>query len=179
MAEKRELIRLITREDRGTLRIDTNDANTLTSGAILEIGEKFDELIQNQGVKVIIITGDPKVSFSAGADVGEIHSLLKAGDKQKALEVMELLQSVLLRIEESAKPTIAAINGYCLGGGLELALACKYRVAKTDAGTNIGLPEIGLGIIPGLGGTQRLPRLVGDDRAIKILFAGMKALVSP
>ncbi|MBI2068881.1 MAG: acyl-CoA dehydrogenase family protein [Candidatus Yanofskybacteria bacterium] len=175
----KEFIRISVRNGLGKLTLNSNDHNTLSGETIFEIGRKFEELESNPDVKVVVITGDPKSLFSAGADVGEIHSLLKAGNKQNAREVMELLQAVLVRIEKSTKPTIAAINGYCFGGGLELALACQYRVAKADASASIGLPEIGLGIIPGLGGTQRLPRLVGAERAVKILFGGMKALVSP
>lgn len=173
MAEK-ELIRVSVRNGLGILTLDSNDYNTLTGDAIFEIGRKFEELEASPEVKVIVFTGHPKSFFSAGADVKEIFGLIKSGDKGAAGEAIRNLQAVYLRIENSKKPTVAAINGYCLGGGLELALSCGFRIATKEA--VLGLPEVDLGIIPGLGGTQRLPRLVGLKNAARIALGGKKAM---
>ena len=172
MAEK-ELIRVSVRNGLGILTLDSNDYNTLTGDAIFEIGRKFEELEARPEVKVIVFTGHPKSFFSAGADVKEIFGLIKSGDKGAAGEAIRNLQAVYLRIENSKKPTVAAINGYCLGGGLELALSCGFRIATKEA--VLGLPEVDLGIIPGLGGTQRLPRLVGLKNAKTGVYASSLA----
>ncbi|MDP2736020.1 MAG: enoyl-CoA hydratase/isomerase family protein, partial [bacterium] len=173
MAQK-ELVRVSVRNDLGILVLDSNDHNTLTGETILEIGRKFGELEGSSEVKAIVFTGYPKSFFSVGADVKEIMSLVKGGDKTAAGEAIKQLQAVYLRIDKCAKPTIAAINGYCLGGGLELALACDFRIAGKEA--ILGLPEVDLGIIPGLGGTQRLPRLVSLQNAARIVLGGKKAM---
>lgn len=172
----KELIRVSVRNGLGILTLDSNDHNTLSGETIFEIGRKFEELESNPDVKIVVFTGHPKSFFSAGADVKEILALIKGGDKQTAGEAIQRLQAVYLKIDNSSKRTVAAINGYCLGGGLELALACDFRIATKD--TILGLPEVDLGIIPGLGGTQRLPRLVGMKSAARIALGGKKAMTS-
>lgn len=172
----KEPIRVSVRNGLGILILDSNDHNTLSGETIFEIGRKFEELESNPDVKIIVFTGHPKSFFSAGADVKEILALIKSGDQQAAGEAIQRLQAVYLKIDNSSKRTVAAINGYCLGGGLELALACDFRIAAKDA--MLGLPEVDLGIIPGLGGTQRLSRLVGMKNAARITLGGKKAMAS-
>ncbi|MBI4120267.1 MAG: acyl-CoA dehydrogenase family protein [Parcubacteria group bacterium] len=161
----------------GILTLDSGDYNTLSSNVILELGSKFQDLEDRSEVKVILITGYPKSFFSAGADVKEIFGMIKGGDKQAANEAIKLLQEVYLQIDNSKKLTVAAVNGYCLGGGLELALTCDFRIANQEA--TFGLPEVDLGIMPGLGGTQRLPRLIGLKNAARIVLGGKKAMIGP
>lgn len=176
MSDKKDLVHISNRNGIGFLTIDSNDRNTLTGETIWEIARKFDQLKKNDEVKIIVLTGHPKAFFSVGADVKEIYSLVKTGDRDKAMTTIKSLQAIFSGIATSSKPTVAAVNGYCLGGGLELALACKYRIANLES--TFGLPEIDLGIIPGFGGTQRLPRLIGLKNSVKILFGGKKALIS-
>lgn len=176
MDEKQELIRVSTRGGLGVITIDSNDFNTLTGDTILKIGQAVGELQADNQVEIIIFTGYPKSIFSTGADVKEIYALAKQRNKEEVFRALKLLQSVFIAIENSDKPTVAAINGYCLGGGLELALSCHYRIASKEA--VLGLPEIDLGIIPGLGGTQRLPRLIGIKKSGKILLGGKRALIN-
>jgi enoyl-CoA hydratase len=127
------------------------------------MNKALDELAADKETKVIIITGGGKF-FSAGADVKEI-SALTSPEKFSADG-----QQLFNKIQYHNKPVIAAINGFCLGGGLELAMACHIRIASEQA--KLGLPEINLAIIPGFGGTQRLPRLVGRAKAIQMILTG-------
>ena len=122
---------------------------------------------QDKTVKVIIITGKGNKAFVAGADINEFL-ILK--DEQDATEYSLLGQSVFSYISNCSKPVICAINGYALGGGLELALSCDIRFASEDA--KLGLPEINLGLFPGYGGAQRLPRLVGKGMALYLMMSG-------
>jgi len=172
----KECIRVSVKNGMGILTLDSHDYNTLSSSVILELGSKFQTLEENSEVKIILVTGHPKPFFSAGADAKEILGMIRGGDGQAAKEAIKLLQEVYWRIDNSEKPTVAAINGYCLGGGLELALACDFRVASREA--LLGLPEVDLGIIPGLGGTQRLPRLIGLKNAARIALGGKKAITN-
>ncbi|MEI2785162.1 MAG: enoyl-CoA hydratase-related protein [Candidatus Nanopelagicales bacterium] len=123
------------------------------------------EVDQRRDVSAVVIHGGPKV-FAAGADVKE----MSAWDYRTMIERSAALQAAFTAVTEIGKPTIAAITGYALGGGLELALACDFRVCADNA--KLGLPEIQLGIIPGAGGTQRLPRLIGQARAKELIFSG-------
>lgn len=118
-------------------------------------------------VDAVIITGDGDKAFSAGADLDELAQRTVTGELSTRAQVRRELTKLL---ESMRLPTIAAINGYCLGAGLELALACTMRIAADDA--TLGLPEINLGVIPGSGGTQRLARLVGMGRAIELVTLG-------
>ena len=158
------------------LRIDSNERNTLTFATCEQLHEQFMAAEKNSAVSFIAITGDPKAVFSTGADVGEIGHLAHTNDPGELRTALVRLHEIANTIDRSQKTVIAVINGnYCLGGGLELALACDFRIATARA--MLGLPEIDLGILPGLGGTQRLPRLIRFADAVKILFGG-RALTS-
>ena len=153
-----------------TLTIDRpKKLNALDRATILELHEAFTALDRNPEVRAIIITGAGEKAFVAGADIAEFSDFSVEQGTQLAKNGQELLFSF---VENLATPVIAAINGYALGGGLELAMACHFRVAGEHA--KMGLPEVGLGLIPGYGGTQRLPRLIGKGLAMElILTAGM------
>ncbi len=155
-------------EDRiAILTVDHPPANVLNSQAIFELEAVFDEVLADPQVKVVIITGAGDL-FMAGADVKELQAIEGAQEGRKASLKGQVLFS---KIEASTKPVIAAINGrFCLGGGNELAMACHIRIA--EKGVRLGQPEISLGIIPGWGGTQRLPRLVGRGKALELLLTG-------
>lgn len=155
-------------EDRvAILTIDHPPANAFNRATISELGAAVDELIANDQVKVIVITGAGEFAFVAGADINEIAAVK---DGAEALEFIRLGQGVFNRIESSPKPVIAAINAVALGGGLELAMACHIRIMADRA--RIGQPEANLGIVPGWGGTQRLPRLVGPAKALELILSG-------
>lgn len=143
--------------------------NALNATVIAELDKAFTELSQRDQVRAIILTGAGR-AFVAGADIAEVA---EGADSPAGLEALSQAGTrVFSKIEKLNKPVIAAINGFALGGGLELALACHIRVASE--GAKFGLPEAKLGLIPGYGGTQRLPRLIGRGRAMQmILTAGM------
>lgn len=140
--------------------------NALNTDTLKELGAAVEEVRSDPAVRGVIITGAGNRAFVAGADIGE----LAAKDPIAAREFVQLGQGVLNRIESSPKLVVAAVNGYALGGGCELAMACHIRAAAAQA--QFGQPEVGLGIIPGFGGTQRLPRLVGKGRALEMLIGG-------
>jgi enoyl-CoA hydratase len=143
--------------------------NALNKATILELHEAFSLLEKNKEIRVIILTGSGDKAFVAGADISEFaHFSVIEGT-----ELAEQGQALLFNLIENLKtPVIAAINGFALGGGLELAMACHFRVASENA--KMGLPEVSLGVIPGYGGTQRLPQLVGKGKAMEmIMTAGM------
>ena len=137
--------------------------NALNSQTISELGRAMHELQQDDGVRAIILTGAGEKSFVAGADIKELAVLSPAGAQRHA----RTGQAVFDAIERLGKPVVAAINGFALGGGCELAMACTMRIAADTA--RLGQPEINLGIVPGYGGSQRLPRLVGKGLALEIL----------
>ncbi|WP_117237302.1 enoyl-CoA hydratase/isomerase family protein [Thermus sediminis] len=140
--------------------------NALSQDLLRELAEVVEVIAQDSEARVAIFTGEGK-AFAAGADLKEIAALK---DPFMAREYALLGQGVFAEIAALPIPTIAAIHGYALGGGLELALACDLRVASKDA--RLGLPEVGLGLIPGFGGTQRLPRLIGRGRALDLILTG-------
>jgi enoyl-CoA hydratase len=140
--------------------------NALNPATIIELSTAIAELEQQAEVHVIIITGAGEKAFVAGGDVALMRTLTPIQARDVALMAAELFQ----RIENSPCVVIAAINGYALGGGCELALACDLRLAAERA--KLGQPEVNLGIIPGWGGTQRLPRLIGISRAKELMFTG-------
>jgi enoyl-CoA hydratase len=140
--------------------------NALTLEMFTELERLFDELETDAEVRVIILTGAGDKAFVAGGDISHLASLDADGARQFAL----LAQRVIDRIETFPKPVIAAINGYCLGGGNELAMGCDLRIAADSA--KFGQPEVKLGIIPGFAGTQRLSRLIGKGRAKEMIFTG-------
>lgn len=160
-----------TIEDRvATLVIDHPPVNAFNRQTMTELGEAVDTLIANPDVKVVVITGAGQLAFVAGADIGEIGALVKNQDAAGAQAFIALGQQVFSKIEASNKPFIAAINGVCLGGGLELAMSCHLRICGDRV--RLGQPEINLGIIPGWGGTQRLQRIVGAAKAAEMILTG-------
>lgn len=160
----------------GVLSLNNPKVNALSFSLLAELDSKFRAFEANAVVEAIVFTSAMDTIFSAGADVKEIMKLSLSKDRKSAESVLEWLHRFFSDIANCSKPTVAAINGLCLGGGLELALACKYRVAGKQ--TSFGLPEVSLGIIPGLGGTQRLPRLVGAKAALDIILAGNDQRIS-
>jgi len=149
------------------ITIDRPDAlNALNGELLLEIGAACDLVEADVGVRALVFTGAGR-AFVAGADVEELAAL---SDPFAGRETALAGQDVMNAIAALPFPTIAAINGFALGGGLELALACDLRVAAP--GAKLGLPEVGLGLIPGFGGTQRLPRLIGQGRAFDLILTG-------
>jgi len=140
--------------------------NALNRKTISELTDAFRQLMEDPAVRVVIITGSGDRAFVAGADISEIRDLDAVSARRFAADGQDLMR----RIESAEKPVIAAINGFALGGGLELALACHLRLASADA--RLGLPEIKLGIMPGFGGTQRLGRVVGRARALEMVLTG-------
>lgn len=150
----------------GTIRLDRPPMNALSSDLVRELGLAMDAAEASDDVGALVVWGGPKV-FAAGADIKEFPSLTPA-------EVMATfgrgLQRTFDRLARFPLPTFAAVNGYALGGGCELAMSCDFRFAADNA--KMGQPEILLGLIPGAGGTQRLPRLVGLSRAKELVFSG-------
>ena len=141
--------------------------NALSMATMHDLDAAIDELAADPEVGAIVLTGAGEKAFVGGADIAEFNSLESAGE---AAAYALRGQAVLGKIETLSKPVIAAINGYALGGGCELAMACDLRLAADTA--RLGQPEINLGIIPGYGGTQRLPRLVGPGQAKLLCFSG-------
>jgi enoyl-CoA hydratase len=161
-----ELLLLEIADRIATLTINRPDKlNALNDVMMREIGSAIDALGADPGVGAIVITGAGR-AFVAGADISRLAAA-QAGELEK---VSRFGQAVFRRIELSPKPVVAAVNGFALGGGCELALACHVRVASTQA--KFGLPEVKLGLIPGYGGTQRLPRLIGRGAALQMILTG-------
>lgn len=149
------------------VRINRPDKlNALNRETLIELKEVFRSLSLEENVYSIILTGTGEKAFVAGADISELNKLSMLEGKQFA----EFGQDVFNYIEEMEKPVVAAVNGFALGGGCELALACHFRYASDNA--KFGQPEVNLGIIPGYGGTQRLPRLVGKGKAMEMILTG-------
>lgn len=149
----------------GTIRIDRPKLNPLNDQVALEIGEAVDVVAGDESVRAVIVYGGERV-FAAGADIKEMSTQ----DPVEMFRYIGRFQNVFTRLEQLSVVTIAAINGYALGGGCELALACDLRICAEDS--QLGQPEILLGVIPGAGGTQRLPRLTGVGRAKEIIYSG-------
>nr|WP_236782558.1 enoyl-CoA hydratase-related protein [Allobacillus saliphilus] len=147
-----------------TVVIDNPPMNVLSSKVTAELDQSFRQLHEDESVKVIILTGAGDRAFMAGADINEF-----AEEENEQTETQDV-QEVFSFIENITKPTIALLNGYTLGGGLELALTCDIRIAEAHA--KVGLPEVNLGLLPGAGGTQRLTRIVGPAKAKEIMFGG-------
>ena len=162
---------LITSENNiATITINRpSKLNALNVKTIQELHEGFKSLDENPEIRAIIVTGSGEKAFVAGADISEFAHFSVEEGEQLAQQGQEKLFDF---IENLSTPVIAGINGFALGGGLELAMACHFRVASDNA--KMGLPEVSLGVIPGYGGTQRLPQLVGKGRAMEmIMTAGM------
>jgi enoyl-CoA hydratase len=140
--------------------------NALNAQTVAEIGEAFEAARDDASVKCVILTGGGEKAFVAGADINELAQMTPITGKATA----EKGQRVFRAIERFPKPVIAAVNGFALGGGCELALACHMRIAAENA--KLGLPEVTLGIIPGYGGTQRMARLLGKGKALELILTG-------
>ena len=149
----------------GTIRLDRPPVNALNGDVATQIGAAVDAAERDERVRAVVVWGGEKV-FAAGADIKEMQDR----DAVSMFRYIGGFQDVFTRVERLSKVTLAAINGYALGGGCELALACDLRVCGEEA--QLGQPEILLGIIPGAGGTQRLPRIVGVGRAKDLIYSG-------
>lgn len=159
-------VELARRGDAAILTLNRPDAlNALSFDILREIGARFDEVAASNA-RVLIVTGAGDKAFCAGADIKELRNRTLMEQQSGA----ELGQSVFAKLDSLPIASVAVINGYAFGGGLELALACTFRLATANA--KMGLPEVKLGLIPGYGGTQRLPRLVGEARALEIVMTG-------
>lgn len=162
------LTNLILEHEKGVTTLFINrpeKLNALNKTTIEELNTALQVLEKNPEVKVIILTGSGEKAFVAGADITEFAHFSAKEGAQLAAKGQEILFDY---IENMKTPVIAAINGFALGGGLELALACHFRIASTNA--KMGLPETSLGVIPGYGGTQRLPQLIGKGRALELIM---------
>jgi enoyl-CoA hydratase len=150
-----------------TITINRPDKlNALNKQVMHELDEVITDVYKNDDIRSVIITGAGQKGFVAGADISEFVGL--SVDEGKTLA--EKGQSIFRKIEDSPKPIVAAVNGFALGGGCELAMACHFRIASENA--KFGQPEVNLGLIPGYGGTQRLVQLIGKGRAIELLISG-------
>ena len=138
--------------------------NALNAQTIGELQHCFEELAADDTVKAVILTGSGEKAFVAGADIGELATQTSLTARPLAMKGQKLMNT----IESTPKPVVAAINGFAFGGGCEMALACHFRYASDNA--VMGLPEVTLGIIPGYGGTQRLPRIIGKGRAMELIL---------
>jgi len=151
-----------------TITINRPDKlNALNKTVIAELGEAIEEVYTNADIKSAIITGNGPKAFVAGADISEFTALDAKGGKALAQKGQEL---VFNKIENSPKPILAAVNGFALGGGCELAMACHFRLCSDNA--RFGQPEVSLGLVPGYGGTQRLTQLVGKGKAMELMMTG-------
>ncbi|AGX45051.1 short-chain-enoyl-CoA hydratase [Clostridium saccharobutylicum] len=158
---------VIFKHENGIAEITINrpkSLNALNTQTLKELGQVINEISERKDIYTVIITGAGEKSFVAGADITE----MKDKTAIEGREMAKLAQKVFSNIENMPQIVIAAVNGYALGGGCELSMACDIRLASTKA--KFGQPEVGLGIIPGFAGTQRLPRLVGKGRAKELIF---------
>src|SRR5258708_6818270 len=162
-------IELTRVEEFALITLNRPDAlNALSFALIRELGRVIDEVAASDA-RALLITGAGTKAFCAGADIKELIGRSLAAQRQSA----EIGQATFARLDRLPMPSVAIINGYAFGGGLELALACTFRIATRNA--KLGLPEIKLGLIPGYGGTQRLPRAIGEARALEMIMTGRTA----
>jgi enoyl-CoA hydratase len=163
------LTTLLTSQQEGILTVTINrpdKMNALNRAVFDELSIVLDQIDTDPQIKAVIITGAGTKAFVAGADISEFTAL----DSKEATQLARRGQLVFERIEKNAKPIIAAVNGFALGGGCELAMACHMRLAAETA--KFGQPEVNLGLIPGYGGTQRLTQLVGKGKALELMMSG-------
>lgn len=165
--EERELVRYEAREGVAVITLNDPPANTYSYDMMRQIDRAVLDARMDESVQAIVITGAGEKFFCAGADISMLSEVTPTFKYFFCLHANETLS----RLEQTPKIVIAAINGHCVGGGLEVALAADIRVARRGAG-KMGLPEINLGVLPGTGGTQRLARLVGKSRAIELMTTG-------
>ena len=159
---------LLTSLENGIFTITINrpdKLNALNKEVFTDLNKALDEIESNTEIRSVIITGAGLKAFVAGADITEFGGL----NKEQSMAMAKRGQDIFLRMEDSLKPIVAAVNGFALGGGCELAMACHFRVASENA--KFGQPEVNLGLIPGYGGTQRLVQLIGKGRAIELLVS--------
>ena len=160
---------LLTNLENGIFTITINrpdKMNALNQEVMNELNNVFDEVYKDPEIKSVIITGTAEKAFVAGADISEFSGLTQ----QQGMTLAKKGQDIFFKIENCPKPVIAAVNGFALGGGCELAMACHMRIASENA--KFGQPEVNLGLIPGYGGTQRLTTLIGKGKAIELLLTG-------
>ena len=158
----------VTSEDRVVVvTIDHRPVNALNRQTVRELGDIIEQIRMEAAVKVVILTGAGSLAFVAGADIKEVSQL---GSPSDARDLSVLGHTVFSKLQQLRKPVIAAINGVCLGGGLELAMSCHLRISGDRV--RFGQPEVNIGIIPGWGGTQRLPRLIGKAKALEWILTG-------
>jgi enoyl-CoA hydratase len=160
----RDYVNYVVEEGIAIVTINHPPVNALDQKTVRELGEVVDELEKKPEAKIIILTGAGDKAFIAGGDITVFSGLDKVAAEKFALSI----QSVLSKMEESRKVVICAINGLALGGGCEVAMGCDIRIASEKA--KLSQPEVNLGVMPGAGGTQRLPRLVGKGRAMELVF---------
>ena len=166
---ERQYVKL-SKDDRvAIITVDNPPVNMLSEPVVTDLQSALEEGWADDEVKVVVITGGGQIVFVAGAD---INVILELGTPAEAKEILMQIHEFFQTIENSPKPIIAAINGHCLGAGLEMAMACHMRIANNRA--MFGHTEITLGIIPGFGGTQRLARLVGKGKALELILTGDK-----
>jgi len=159
-------VKLTRKDEFAVLTLDRQEAlNALSASVLRELAQAFDE-VAGGDARALIVTGAGAKAFCAGADIKELTGRSLGEQRRDAA----FGQAVLARLDTLPMFSVAAINGYAFGGGLELALACTFRIAATTA--KMGLPEIKLGLIPGYGGTQRLPRAIGEARALEMILSG-------
>ncbi len=150
-----------------TITINRPDKlNALNKQVMTDLDEVMSEVENNVGIKGVIITGSGTKAFVAGADITEFNGLSNG----QGMDLARHGQDIFFKIEDCSKPVIAAVNGFALGGGCELAMACHFRIASDNA--KFGQPEVNLGLIPGYGGTQRLVQLIGKGRTLELLMTG-------
>ena len=168
-----ELVRAETRDGVRTLTVDRPEKMNALNAAVLDaLDARLREAESDGALRCLIVTGAGEKAFIAGADIGELAKLTPLDGREHARRGQGLLE----RLESLPIPSIAAINGFAYGGGLELALACTLRVASENA--RMGLPETSLGILPGYGGTQRLTRLLGKSRAAELILTSEKGITA-
>jgi enoyl-CoA hydratase len=164
--EKKNILVEIT-DGIGVVKINRpGSLNALNTETVEELASTLEELEQDAAVKVVVITGAGDRAFVAGGDIKEMVDMTPPAAQAYARKGHQMIKTM----EKMKKPVIAAVNGYTLGGGLELALACDFIYASEKA--KLGLPEVTLGVMPGFGGTQNLPRLIGPNRAKELIFSG-------
>lgn len=159
---------LLTLRENGILTIVINrpdKLNALNKDVFTDLNNVLDEIEKDPATRSVIITGSGSKAFVAGADISEFGGL----NKEQAMALAKRGQDTFARIENSSKPIVAAVNGFALGGGCELAMSCHFRVASENA--KFGQPEVNLGLIPGYGGTQRLVQLIGKGKAMELLLS--------
>ncbi|HOB29331.1 MAG TPA: enoyl-CoA hydratase-related protein [Bacillota bacterium] len=161
-----DLVKVVKEERLAIVTINHPPVNALNSQVMELLEQSFDELVADESIGAVIITGAGEKAFVAGADINEFTSLSSTNGEQLSRRGQLIFQ----KIEDFPAPVIAAVNGFALGGGLELTLCCDIRVMAENA--RVGLPEVTLGIFPGYGGTQRLPRTVAPGKAKELIYTG-------